>query len=147
MSAPPFPDRTCGERFEPSFAIGAHYATASTGTSRRTAGFDTAIQSARVDDYVYTEFGARRIRDYQIFLPFGGVSSFRRPESVGTLRRRGGVYVRYYEAISQPAVTSESIARSAQLGAESAITDWQASVGGPTRIPGSGSELPRGWFG
>lgn len=89
--------------FEPSFAVGAHYGYRFHRYFEANAGFDTAIQSARIDDYVYTAFGARRIRDYQMFLPFGGRVIVPTPgERWHFFAGGGGVYVRYYEAISQP---------------------------------------------
>lgn len=65
------------------------------------AGFETVFGSAGVEDYLDTEFGRRRIRDFQYFVPLGGraIIPFRKVQlSAGG----GGAYLKYNEQISQP---------------------------------------------
>ena len=71
------------------------------------AGFDTVFGSAGVRDFVNTDFGRRRIRDFQYFIPVGGraILPFRKVQfSAGG----GGAYLRYNEQISQPSEDFDS---------------------------------------
>lgn len=88
--------------FEPSFALGFNYGFRLHPYLQLDAGLDTAFQSARVNDYIYTGFGAHRIRDYQLFIPFGGRIIVPAGNRWQLFAGGGGAYVRYYEAISQP---------------------------------------------
>ncbi len=66
-------------------------------------GLDTLFGAGRVRDFVYTELGYLRIRDFQWLIPFGGrlvlpVRDGRVQLSVGG----GGAYLRYSERLRQP---------------------------------------------
>ncbi len=89
--------------FEPSFGFGFNYAYRFHRNFQADAGVDFTIQAARIEDYIYTSFGARRIRDYQLFVPMGGrvVLPFA-GDRWEFFAGGGGAYVRYYEAVSQP---------------------------------------------
>ncbi len=66
-------------------------------------GFETIFGAAGVKEFVDTDFGARRIRDYQYMLPAGGRTII--PVASGRLLLfggGGGAYLRYQEQISQP---------------------------------------------
>jgi hypothetical protein len=66
-------------------------------------GLDTLFGAARVRDFVPTEFGYLRIRDFQFLVPFGGrlvlpLQEGRTQLSFGG----GGAYMRYSERLRQP---------------------------------------------
>lgn len=97
------PGQALKRSFEPSFALGFNYGYRIHRNFEINAGVDSAFQAARVNDYVDTAFGSRRIRDYQLFVPFGGrVILPTRDERWHFFAGGGGVYARYFEAISQP---------------------------------------------
>lgn len=67
------------------------------------AGLDTVFGAARVRDFIPTELGYLRIRDFQFLIPFGGrlvlpVDDGRWLLSAGG----GGAYMRYSERLRQP---------------------------------------------
>jgi hypothetical protein len=66
-------------------------------------GLDTGFGAAGIRDYLQTDFGPRRIRDYQFFVPFGGRAIIPFGEDrfwiAGGL---GGAYINYRERVSQP---------------------------------------------
>ena len=67
------------------------------------AGYETLFGAARIRDFVPTQFGNLRIRDYQQFLPFGGrvILPFA-DDKVQIYGGGGGAYIRYSERIRQP---------------------------------------------
>jgi hypothetical protein len=78
-----------GYRFHPYFQVEA--------------GYETLFGAARVRDWVPTEFGPLRIRDYQQFLPFGGrVIVPLLNDRIQFHAGGGGAYFRYSERIRQP---------------------------------------------
>ncbi|MDX1980506.1 MAG: hypothetical protein SFV51_09580 [Bryobacteraceae bacterium] len=67
------------------------------------AGVDSVFGAAGVRDFVDTELGAQRIRDFQFMVPAGGRAII--PLAQGRLLLfggGGGAYLRYQEQISQP---------------------------------------------
>jgi hypothetical protein len=78
-----------GYRFHPNFQVET--------------GLDTAFGAAGVRDYLNTDFGPRRIRDYQFFVPFGGRAIIPlAQERFWIAGGAGGAYLNYRERISQP---------------------------------------------
>jgi hypothetical protein len=78
-----------GYRFHPNFQLDG--------------GLDVLFGSAGVRDFLPTEFGYLRIRDYQYLIPFGGRVIL--PVGEGKLLLSaggGGVHMRYSERLSQP---------------------------------------------
>ncbi|MDZ4797828.1 MAG: hypothetical protein SGI92_06680 [Bryobacteraceae bacterium] len=66
-------------------------------------GFDTLFGAAGVRDFLDTDFGSLRIRDYQQFLTFGGrVILPVAKDRVQFYGGGGGAYLRYSERLSQP---------------------------------------------
>jgi hypothetical protein len=66
-------------------------------------GVDMVIGAAGVRDYLNTDFGDRRIRDYQLLVPFGGraiLPLFH--ERLQFYGGGGGTHFRYFERLSQP---------------------------------------------
>jgi hypothetical protein len=64
-------------------------------------GFDTVFHAAKIRDFVDSDFGALRIKDYQFMLPFGGRAII--PLGRVQLFAGGGPsWVRYQERIRQP---------------------------------------------
>ncbi len=66
-------------------------------------GFDTVFHAANVRDFVSTEFGDLRIKDYQFMVPMGGravIPVFR--NKLLLYAGGGGAYLRYQERIRQP---------------------------------------------
>ncbi|MBI3693736.1 MAG: outer membrane beta-barrel protein [Acidobacteria bacterium] len=66
-------------------------------------GLDSVFGAARVNDYLTTDFGDRRIRDYQFLIPFGARAIL--PLEHGRFLISGGgggVHMRYTELLSQP---------------------------------------------
>lgn len=66
-------------------------------------GFDTVFHAAKVNDYVSTQFGDLRVKDYQFMLPMGGRTVL--PVLNGRMllyAGGGGAYLRYQERIRQP---------------------------------------------
>jgi hypothetical protein len=66
-------------------------------------GLDTIYGAARIRDFLPTDFGDLRIRDFQFLLPFGGRAIL----PLGTERfllsgGGGGAYLRYQERLRQP---------------------------------------------
>ncbi len=92
------------QAFQPSFSLGVEYGYRFLKNFQADIGLDTIFQAARVNEYVDSGwFGYRRIRDYQTFIPFGGrVLLPLAGERMQFFAGGGGVYARYYEAISQP---------------------------------------------
>ncbi|MDX2180848.1 MAG: hypothetical protein SFV18_14720 [Bryobacteraceae bacterium] len=89
--------------FEPSVALGFNYGYRPHRNFQIDGGLDTVIQAARVNDFADTAFGSRRIRDYQLFIPFGGRVILPSAEDrVQLYAGGGGVWARYFESISQP---------------------------------------------
>jgi hypothetical protein len=67
------------------------------------AGFDTAFGAAGTRDWLPTQFGNLRIRDFQYFVPYGGrVILPLGNERVHIYGGLGGAYARYSESIQQP---------------------------------------------
>ena len=67
------------------------------------AGYETLFGAARIRDFLPTQFGNLRIRDYQQFLPFGGRVILPLAEDrVQIYGGGGGVYIRYSERLRQP---------------------------------------------
>jgi len=67
------------------------------------AGLDTVFGAADVRDFMPTQFGDLRIRDYQFLLPYGGtVIVPLAGERVHFSASGGGAYARYSEQIRQP---------------------------------------------
>jgi hypothetical protein len=66
-------------------------------------GLDTLFGAARVRDFLSTDLGYLRIRDFQYFIPFGGrvVLPFSEGRVLASLGG-GGVYMRYSERLRQP---------------------------------------------
>lgn len=67
------------------------------------AGFETVFGAADVRDYLNTEFGPVRIKDYQYFVPLGGRAIL--PLIGGRVLFSGGgggAYMRYSERLRQP---------------------------------------------
>lgn len=78
-----------GYRFHPYFQVEA--------------GYETLFGAAGVRDYVPSNFGYLRIRDYQQFLPFGGrVIVPLANDRVQLHAGGGGAYFRYSERVRQP---------------------------------------------
>ncbi len=99
------PGQDLKNSFAPAFALGFNYGYRITRNFQADVGLDTAFQSARVRQFLDTGFGALRIRDFQLFIPVGGrvvlpINGDRAEFYAGG----GGVFARYYEAISQPNV-------------------------------------------
>lgn len=92
------------QAFQPSFSLGFEYGYRFHRNFQADIGLDTVFQAARVNEYVDSGwFGYRRIRDYQTFIPFGGrVILPLANEKLQFFAGGGGVYGRYFEAISQP---------------------------------------------
>jgi hypothetical protein len=66
-------------------------------------GFDAAFGAAGTRDWLPTQFGNLRIRDYQNFIPFGGrVILPLADERIHIYGGMGGAYMRYSESIQQP---------------------------------------------
>lgn len=89
--------------FSDSVGMGVNYGYRFHRYFQAEIGFDTLFGAARIRDFLPTEFGDRRIRDYQILLPFGGRAIL--PLAGGRLLVSGGgggAYMRYQERISQP---------------------------------------------
>lgn len=66
-------------------------------------GFETVFGAADVHDFLDTDFGPLRIKDYQFFFPFGGRAIL--PLLGGRLLISGGgggAYLRYSELLHQP---------------------------------------------
>ncbi|MCS7025854.1 MAG: hypothetical protein NZV14_13715 [Bryobacteraceae bacterium] len=66
-------------------------------------GLDTVVGAAGVRDFLQTQLGVQRIRDFQYFLPLGGRAII--PLAGDRLLIHaggGGAYMRYAERISQP---------------------------------------------
>lgn len=66
-------------------------------------GLDTLFGAGRVRDFLSTELGYLRIRDFQFLIPFGGRAIL--PLSEGRLLLSaggGGAYMRYSERLKQP---------------------------------------------
>ena len=66
-------------------------------------GLDSVFGAARVNDYLSTGYGDRRIRDYQFLIPFGARAIL--PLEHGRFLISGGgggVHLRYTELLSQP---------------------------------------------
>lgn len=67
------------------------------------AGFDAVFGAAGTRDWLPTDFGNLRIRDYQYMVPFGGrVILPVADERVHVYGGLGGAYMRYSEAVQQP---------------------------------------------
>ena len=67
------------------------------------AGFDSVFGAAGVRDWLPSQFGNLRIRDFQTFVPFGGrVILPLADERVHIYGGMGGAYMRYAERINQP---------------------------------------------
>lgn len=67
------------------------------------AGFETVFGAANIRDYLDTDFGPLRIRDYQFLVPFGGRAIL--PLAGGRVLISGGggaAYLRYQELLRQP---------------------------------------------
>jgi len=89
--------------FSPSFGFGAHYGYRFLRNFQLDVGAEGVLGSARVRDFLDTTFGPRRIRDFQFFLPVGGrVVLPLADDRLEVFAGGGGVYVRYFEAVSQP---------------------------------------------
>lgn len=67
------------------------------------AGYDVVFGSGQVNDFLRTQFGDFRIRDFQHFVPFGGRGII--PMANGRVlfsAGGGGVWLRYQEQLRQP---------------------------------------------
>lgn len=97
------PGRDLKPYFETSFALKVEYGYRFTRNFQFDAGFDSTFGAARVNDFLPTDFGDRRIRDFQYFVPFGGrvILPLAR-ERAQFYAGGGGAYVRYQERVSQP---------------------------------------------
>jgi hypothetical protein len=89
--------------FEESVLLGFGYGYRFHEFFQADVGFDTAFGAAGVRDFIPTEFGSLRIKDYQHFLPFGGrvILPFA-GDRVEIYGGGGGVWLRYSERIRQP---------------------------------------------
>jgi hypothetical protein len=70
------------------------------------AGFETVFGAANIRDYLNTDFGPLRIRDYQFLVPVGGRAIL--PLAGGRVLISGGggaAYLRYQEILRQPGDT------------------------------------------
>jgi hypothetical protein len=66
-------------------------------------GFDTVFHAAKVRDFVSTQFGDLRLKDYQYMLPMGGRAIIPlRDNRILLHAGGGGAYLRYQERIRQP---------------------------------------------
>ena len=91
------------ERFSDSALVGVDYGFRFHRNLQVDAGFDTVFGAAGVNDWLPSQFGNLRIRDFQTFVPFGGrVILPLAEERVHIYGGLGGVYMRYAERISQP---------------------------------------------
>lgn len=89
--------------FDPKIGVNAGYGYRFHRYFQADVGFETVFGAAGVRDFLETEIGSRRIRDYQYLLPFGGRTII--PLAGGRLQFHaggGGAYMRYAERISQP---------------------------------------------
>lgn len=67
------------------------------------AGFETVVGAAGVRDFLQTDLGVQRIRDFQYFLPLGGRAIIPLAgDRVLIHGGGGGAYMRYSERLSQP---------------------------------------------
>lgn len=67
------------------------------------AGYDVVFHAADIEDYLNSEFGSLRIKDYQHFITFGGRGII--PAANGRVLFSGGMggaYMRYQESLQQP---------------------------------------------
>lgn len=66
-------------------------------------GLDTVVGAAGVRDYLATDYGYLRIRDFQFLVPFGGRAILPLAEGRVLLSAGGGgAYLRYSERLKQP---------------------------------------------
>ncbi len=97
------PGQDLAGNFSPSFGFGANYGYRFLRNFQFDVGAEGALGSARVRDFLDTNFGPRRIRDFQFFLPIGGrVVLPLAGDRAEVFAGGGGAYVRYFEAVSQP---------------------------------------------
>lgn len=89
--------------FTESFGLGVGYGYRFHPYFQADLGFETVFGAARINDYLPTNFGNLRIRDYQFFLPFGGrvIVPLKR-ERIHLYAGGGGAYLRYSERLRQP---------------------------------------------
>ncbi|MGH9631932.1 MAG: outer membrane beta-barrel protein [Bryobacteraceae bacterium] len=92
-----------GSLFSNTVVLGVEYGYRFHRYFQADVGLDTAFGAADIRDYLSTQFGDLRIRDYQFMLPLGGrvvvpIADERVLFSAGG----GGAYLRYSERIRQP---------------------------------------------
>jgi hypothetical protein len=89
--------------FSNSFGVGVNYGYRFHSYFQADLGYEVLFGAAGVRDFLPTQFGNLRIRDYQHFLPFGGrVIIPIADDRVQIQGGGGGAYMRYSERIRQP---------------------------------------------
>ena len=90
--------------FTPKPGISAGYGYRFQRYFQADVGFDTVFGAGNVRDYLETDFGFLRIRDYQYFIPFGGraILPLIGPGRLLISGGGGGAYMRYSERLRQP---------------------------------------------
>jgi hypothetical protein len=89
--------------FSDSALVGVDYGYRFHRNLQVDAGFDSVFGAAGVRDWLPSQFGNLRIRDFQTFVPFGGrVILPLNEERIHIYGGLGGVYMRYAERINQP---------------------------------------------
>lgn len=92
-----------GSLFSNSFVLGVDYGYRFHPYFQADIGLDTVFGAARIRDFLPTQFGDLRIRDYQFLLPLGGrVVVPIADERVLISAGGGGAYLRYSERLRQP---------------------------------------------
>jgi hypothetical protein len=89
--------------FGDSFGLGVHYGYRLHRYFQIDAGFETMFGAAGVRDFLPTQFGDLRIRDYQFLVPVGGRAIA--PLAGGRVQfygGGGGAHLRYTERVRQP---------------------------------------------
>jgi hypothetical protein len=97
------PKGDLGPLFSDSFLGGVEYGYRFHPNFQLDAGFDSVFGAAGVEDWLPTQFGNLRIRDFQTFVPFGGrviLPLYR--DRIQIYGGMGGAYMRYSERIKQP---------------------------------------------
>lgn len=96
------PRSELGSFFDPKVGLNAAYGYRFHRYFQADVGLDTVVGAGNVKEFVNTEIGVRRIRDYQYMLPMGGRAII--PLMGGRLQLfggGGGTYLRYSEHLSQ----------------------------------------------
>jgi hypothetical protein len=89
--------------FSDSFGLGVGYGYRFHEYFQVDTGLDVLFGAAGVRDFLPSEFGNLRIRDYQYLLPLGGRAIIPiADERIHIMGGGGGAYMRYSERISQP---------------------------------------------